>query len=120
MTKFKVLKYNQSFMAKLGVHSYDLNEPKNEFFRSPSAFCIVLILCVFSITSTGFYAYENIMRFEAALQGLFVLIAAFQCLGMFVAVGLKKRQVKDVQLKLQHMIDEGMFAMGSSLKLKAC
>lgn len=110
MTKFKVLKYNQIFMAKLGIHSYDLTVPKNEFFRSPAALCIVSILCIFSITSTGCYAFKNIEKFDTALQAIFVLIAGIQCLGMYVTVGLKKRQVKDVQLKLEHMVDEGMFS----------
>lgn len=109
IVKFKVLQYNQDFMAKLGLHSHRLNESTNEFFKSPAAFLILFTLGVFSITSTGVYAYKNIGHFEAALQGIFVAIAGIQCGGMYVSVGLKMDKIKDVQSKLQNMVDDGIF-----------
>lgn len=108
MSKFKVLQCNQSLMAKLGIHSYRLNVPTNEFLKSP-AFLILFILSVFSIASSAAFVYKNYCQFEAALQSIFVIIAGIQCGGMYLSVGLKMKEVKILQIELQNIVDEGIF-----------
>lgn len=102
---FKVLRYNQNLMAILGIYS---NETKNEFFKSPVAIFILFILSVFAITSTGIYAYKNIQQFDDALQAIYVSIAGIQCVGMYVTVGRKMREIKTLQFELQKIVDEGV------------
>lgn len=109
MAKFKVLEYNQSFMAKFGIHSYRLSDPTIEFFKSPAALLILFILSVFSIASTAMFGYTNFDHFEVALHGFFVMIAGIQCGGMYLSIGLKMRKVKILQIKLQQLIDGGIF-----------
>lgn len=107
MAKFKVLQYNQSFMEKLGIHSYRINVPTNEFLSS-SSFLILFILSVFSITSSAAYVFKNYWQFEAAMQSMFVIIAGIQCGGMYLSVGLKMKKVKILQIELQKIVDEGI------------
>lgn len=107
MARFNVLDYNQHFMAKIGIHSYRLTDPSNEFFKTPSAYLILLILSVFSISSSAAFVYKNTDHFEAALQAIFVIIAGVQCTGMYLSIGLKMEKVKKLQIELQKLVDDG-------------
>lgn len=109
ITKFKVLKYNQSLMAKLGIHSYRSNDPSNEFFRSPVIYVVSFILAAFSITSSLVFAYNNRSQFDATLEAIYIVIAALQAGGMYFSVGLKIKKVKILFKKLQTIVDEGEF-----------
>lgn len=113
MSKFSVLKYNQILMAKIGIHSFRITEPKNEFFKSFVACFILFILTAFSITSCAVFAYKNIAHFEPALEAIFVVIAGIQCAGMFLSVGLKMKNVKLLQIELQQIVDKGIFSCPS-------
>ncbi|XP_055304812.1 odorant receptor 67a-like [Sitodiplosis mosellana] len=107
MAKFKVLKHNQELMALLGIHSHRLTEPTNEFFKLPVTYLVLFILCTFSITSCAMFAYKNFSQFGAALEAIYIMIAGVQCGGMYLSVGLKMKQVKLLQQKLQEIVDEG-------------
>lgn len=107
MAQFNVLQYNQSFMAKIGIHSYRIAEPTNEFLQSPIAFFIPFVLIVCHVISSAVFISQNSQQFEAVLQAIFLMIAGIQSLGMYFSVGLKMKEVKILQLKLQQIVDEG-------------
>ena len=107
MAKFKVMKYNQSIMAKIGIHSHRITVPTNEFFKSPATFFFLIIFIVCHLTSSGVFVYRHFRQFEVASQAIFVLIAGFQSLGMYLSVGLNMKKVKALQLELQKIVDEG-------------
>lgn len=111
--KFKALKYNQVLMQWLGIHSHRLTEPTNAFFEKPIVYLVLFILIAFSITSSLVFAYTNMSQFGAALEACYIVIAGVQCGGMYLSVGLKMKQVKLLQQKLQEIVDEGTFLYSS-------
>lgn len=108
-SKFKVLGYNQAFMSRLGIHSQNLIEPSNEFFKSPVSYVILFVILVFVIISSAMYMFKNFTDFELAIQAFVVVIAGIQTGGMFISIGLKMKTVKMFHIKLQEFVDKGWF-----------
>lgn len=107
MAKFQVLKMNQAFMAWLGLYSYRLTEPINEFFYSKSTYYI-LIHMTFTLISSATYIFQTSSEVEVTLQLWLIIIGGIQCVGMFLSVGFKMKKVKAVHLKLQEVVDAGL------------
>lgn len=105
--KFKVLKFNQNFMARIGINSHHLTESKNEFFRSFAAYFILFNLIVLCIISSSVFAYQNLNHLELALLTTLVIVAGFQSSGMFLSVGLNMTTVKTLHLQLQNIVNNG-------------
>lgn len=109
MAKFKVHKYNQALMARLGIHSYNLTDPSNEFFKSFATFYHLFTAAMFFIISSGVFVYLHWPNLETVLEPLLVVMCGIQYVGMFLSVGLNMRKVKLLHLTLQHIVDEGSF-----------
>lgn len=107
MTKFRVLKYNQDFMARFGIHSHRLTEPVNEFFRSFASYFMLFHIGIFCIGASCAFVYKNINDLGLAFATCLVVVAGFQAGGMFLSVGLNMTTVKTLHLKLQNIVSEG-------------
>lgn len=94
--RIEVLKYNQIFMSWIGIYSYRLTEPTNEFIKSKIAFLFVTTV-----------SYTDVAEFQVVLVAVAVIIGAAQTGGAYTNVGLKMKQVKVLHLKLQEIVDEG-------------
>lgn len=107
MSKFKVLECNHKFMVWLGIHSYRLTEPTNEFLHAISSYCVFFSVFMFTIISSAVFAYKNFsLQFDAALEAVFIVIAGLQASGMFISVGVEMKAVKTLHLKLQEIVHE--------------
>lgn len=108
MVKFDVLKYNQAYMSWLGLHSYRVTEPINEFFPSIGSCYMVPLIGVAFVTSTVFVFKHYDTDVMASVGALKLFFSAFQCGGMFLGFGSKMIQVKALHLELQRLVDEGI------------
>lgn len=111
MVKFEVLKKSQSLMSLLGIYSYRLTEPTNEFFKSPIALHILVTLISTQMISSGLFVSKNLEQFTMAIDGLLVCIAGTQSSGMFFSIGLKMKKIKLLHLKLQDIVDAVVSSM---------
>lgn len=103
---FKVLKHNQSLMEFIGIHSYHLTEPTNDFFKSFGTYYILFsIVSVFLISSAYTAIFSS--EFQTGIQAWLLVIAGLQSGGMFLSIGLEMQRIKTLQLKLQAIVDEG-------------
>lgn len=115
---FKVLEYNQTCMARLGIHSQNLNDLSNEFFKSPIAYLILSITVLFTIISSVVYIFRNSSNFESSMQAFIVTIAGVQTGGMFISIGYKMKIIKNLHIKLQNFIDAGNCFLNISIFLR--
>lgn len=107
MAKFKVFKYNQAYLARLGVYSDAITEPTNEFFKSIAAYYILIVgMC--TITSSAVYVYANTDKFGDTLDPCSIVISGITCACMYLNIGLKMIKAKALHIKLQDIVDEGM------------
>lgn len=105
MVKFKVHKYNQAYMAALGIHSYKLNEPTIDLFRHFFPYYAFTVI-IFAITSSFMFLYENSHEVKDALESFKIVAGGFQSATCFFVVGFQLRKIKMLQLKLQEIVDE--------------
>lgn len=107
MTKFKVLKSNQTYMTYLGVYTKRLTEPINELHKSIFCYCLFVIMSI-SATGCATFIYRDPTNVKAALRATKTCCGIFQCTGMFIGVGCKMIKVKALHLRLQQIVDEGI------------
>lgn len=70
MKIFKPLKTIIPLMVRLGIHSYNLTEPKNEFFTSWAAYYIIFIANILMILSGSIFVYQNLSDFGTISEPL--------------------------------------------------
>lgn len=104
MEKFTVLQTNQTYMSCLGIHTPNLTERSNRYFKSFVAhwIWIDMILCVIACSWFIIKNKNDIKSLGAAK----LAVACIECTGMFVSIGLKMNQIKVFHLKLQKIVDE--------------
>lgn len=107
MPKFNVLQNNQSLMAKLGIYSYRLKEPTNEFYKSLSTYYMLICIVTCSIGSSVAYVIQNISQFSSVLETCKILIISVQYAGMFLNFGLQMKKIKALHLHLQGIVNKG-------------
>ena len=107
MAKFKVHKYNQAFMARMGIHSYNLTDPTNEFFKSFETYYHLFVVIAFFIIASSVYVYVNWPNLEVILEPTLVVMSGILYGGTYLSVGLNMRKVKLLHLTLQQIVDEG-------------
>lgn len=107
MANFKVLKNNQALMAWIGIHSYNLNEPKNEFVHSITAYYFLFALTIIAVGGSAVFTLEHWPQFDIISQPLLFVFGCSGCTGLILSVGLNMKSVKALHLKLQRIIDEG-------------
>lgn len=108
MGKFQVLENNQAYMAWLGIYSYKLTEPTNEFFKSIVALFFMFNSFVMIIISSILFIMKYISDIQGCLGAFKIAISGIQCGGMHLSVGLKMKKVKALHLKLQEIVDESI------------
>lgn len=109
--RFKVLLNNQAYMARLGIYSYDLNNPTNEeFFKHFMSYYILGAATICCISSAEFI-HQNLTEVKQSLNAFKIIISALQFGGMFLYVGLNLEKVKALHLKLQEIIDTGKYTL---------
>lgn len=113
MAKFEVLKLNRLLMLYAGIHSNNLHEPTNEFFRSKSAYYIVCNLIV-GLTANLLLMY-NSPDFSSMIRISYVALGTFQAFCLFVSVGIRLKDVKKLHLEMQAIIDEGKYQNDSRI-----
>lgn len=106
MSKFKVLKNNETFMTHLGIYSNRLTEPTNEFFKSFVAYYFLFNTFV-GIAASAAFALKYSCDLKPVLGAFKFAVGAWQFGGMFLGIGLKKMKVKSLHLELQRIVDEG-------------
>lgn len=110
---FKVLKYNEIFMAWVGVRAYRFTMQTNEFFTSVVPLYIIFMVIVFTTSSIVFFSLSW-PKFES--ETCIVFLCGFQILGMLLSFGSKMNTIKAVHLRLQEIVDEvGSFIYFSKL-----
>lgn len=107
MAKFKVLELNQRYMAYLGIHSHNLNNPINEFARSFAAYYFVFSIVLYGIIGSSVFIWKHWPKMEIVSEPIFITVAGSQLVGMFVCFGLKMKMVKSLHLNLQDLVDKG-------------
>lgn len=105
---YKVLDINKVLKARIGIFSHHLTDRTNDFFKSyPSYHVLFFVTCGF-ITSSTLFVCTHLTEFGLALQTACIVIAGYQCLGMFLGVGLKLHKVKEFHRTIQNIVDEGI------------
>lgn len=120
MAKFNVLESNQAYMAWLGIYSYHLTEPSNEFFKSIVACFFMFNSSVMIIGSSILFIIKYISEVQAVLGAFKIAISGIQCGGMHFSVGIKMKLVKALHLKLQQIVDEGIDLYHFHKSIKSC
>lgn len=99
MAKFKVLKYSQSLMARVGI-----TDSIKNFFNSIVFFGITFSFIVL-VTSSVTLLRTHPTEFEIVSQGLIQIIASVQFFGAFFYTGLNVNKIQALSLKLQEIVD---------------
>lgn len=105
MSKFKVLEYNQSVMARIGIHSHHLYTPTNDFFKTFVSLYILFTITFFIFGSIVFICI-NWPQYDIISEPCLIAVGCVQVGGMFLGIGLKMKKVKQLHLRLQEMMDE--------------
>lgn len=109
--KMKTLENNQFYMCLLGISSTRLTEPTNEFLQSINSYIILFGLAGLLFTCSIVSTIIHIDNIILALRTLVLIIGATQCIGSFVCIGLKMKEVKQIFLKVQHHVDNGILLL---------
>lgn len=107
MSKIHVLRNNQIYMSFLGLYSYNLEEPTNEFFRTFGSYYVVFTLLLCSYGCGAFVSKNWSVNVSGSLGAIKIGFAMIQSVGSFVNIGLNKRHIKAIHLELQQSVDEG-------------
>lgn len=109
MVKIKVLEDIRAYMVRIGLHSYNLTEPKNEFFRSFVAYYILLTSIFLLSVSSIVYMYNNFSSFDIISEPFMVILAGILVFSMFLSVGLNMKSIKTLQIELEAIVEGGKF-----------
>lgn len=111
MSKFKVLKNNQAYMAWLGIYSHDLLEPTNEFFKSFSSYYILIFMLI-ALWGSAVFIQENwSVQVKPTLGAIKISFTAAQVFSSFSSVGINMNKIKALHLGLQQIVDDGMYCI---------
>lgn len=108
MAKFKVLKVNQTYMSWLGLYSYSLTEPTNEFFKSIGSYYNLISMVALFVTSCVFIYKNYSTDITAAMNAIKVCVSTVQWVGIFIGLGLNMIKIKSLHCELQQVVDEGI------------
>lgn len=105
MVKFKVLKYHEYVLFKLGIfQNHFPQKPINGFLKSPIIYYNLFVSTTFIVSSTV-YAYQSDVEFKTLLRACLFTIGTIQATAMFVSFGLNSSKIQAVHLKLQELVD---------------
>lgn len=106
MVKFKVLKYNESILLKLGIvqHRFPKKMAITGFFKSPIVYYTLSLSVTFTV-SCALFVYQNLMDFNAALRASLFIVGTFQTTGMLISFHVNATNMREVHLKLQELAE---------------
>lgn len=116
MMTYRVLDINKVLKARIGIYTYRLTDPSYDFFKSYPSYHALFFLTMGFISSSALFVCTHLSQFGLALQTACIVIAGFQCLGMFLGVGLNMEKVKSFHRTLQEIVDEGNFIAAFSIE----
>lgn len=106
MMKFKVLKYHEIILLKLGVF------PIRGAFKAPIIYYSILISVSLDV-SLSLFVLQNTEQFDLVLRNSLFILGNSQALGMFICFYINASNVQAIHLKLQDIVDKstatGMF-----------
>lgn len=103
--QMKTLENNQFFMCLLGISSKRLTEPTNEFLKSINSYVILFGLAGLMFTCSFASTIIYIDNITLALRTVVLIIGSAQCLGSFICIGLKMKEVKQIFITIQEHVD---------------
>lgn len=106
MNKFRVLKRNQDLMAWLAINSHHLNEPKNEFFKSITAYYNTFFIYAFFGTHWA-VVYKMWPEINHIILPFSMSLAALMCGGVYFSIGFQMKKIKTLHIELQTIVNEG-------------
>lgn len=106
MVNFKVLEHNQKFLSWIGIDLHDLNEPKNTFFYSITAYYFLFTIITLTIMGSALYVFEYWPQFDIISQPIMFVFGGSSSIGLILSVGINMKSVKVLHLKLQTIVDE--------------
>lgn len=108
MLKFKVLKFNENILVRLGIFSNRFPiKPIDAFLKSLQTYDMILIAVLF-ITSSALFVYQNLAHFNDTLRTCSIIFETLQAFGMYMCFGCKSTKIHAVHLKLQELVDKSM------------
>lgn len=110
MEKFKVFKYNQSVMARIGIYPYDIKKSTRKFFNS-FAFYYFLISLTIPVMSGAVLILQKLPDFKSIIRDILMIIGSIQSFAVYYFIGLKINKIKALDLNLQETVDDGMFKL---------
>lgn len=110
MSRFKVLEYNEAFMAKLGIYSPGSMTATKSSFKSLTV-AIIISIVVMGVSSSALCIYENWSDLELVLNALTTLVGPIQYGGILINLALNAGRIPILQGKLQEIVDEGKLSI---------
>lgn len=107
-TTFKVLEYNQMIMARIGIHSHNLDDPSNEFYTNFISYYFLFVI-IFLIFGSIVFVCINWPQYNVISDPCLIAVGCMQVGGMFLGFGLKMKTVKQLHLELQEFVDAGTY-----------
>lgn len=104
MENFQVLDISKVLNNRIGLFTYRLCDPKNNFFTSLGCLNVLFSLTSFHVISSSMFMLKNVSQYLAT--SLYV-IAGLQDIGMLVSVGLNMKKLKELHRLLQGIVAEG-------------
>lgn len=118
MTKLHVFKSNQAIMTRLGLYSYNLTDPRNEFFHSFISYYLLCQMGIFTVTGSFAFVFINWPQLDVVAQPFAIAFGASVCFCTYLCTGLKMKTIKLLHLKLQEMVDKGNFFLYKNYSIK--
>lgn len=106
MKKFNILQSNHLLMTPFGLYSDRLTEPTNEFFKSIGAYFVLTATMLTVIASI--IGITKSVDYRFILDAILIVIAMTASFFVFLTAGMKMKEIKELHLRLQSVIDTGM------------
>lgn len=107
MAKFKVLKKNEAFLNRIGIHLDGSANPTNKFLAFLTGHYILIIMFI-GILICGARIYLYPTDIKSVLGALKICIAVIQCGGTFFGIRMKVIETKALQSELQQFVNTGI------------
>lgn len=117
MATFKVLKYHENILLRLGI--FQEQKSTNGFFTSPIIHCVLFSSVTF-IVSSSMYVYQNSVDFNKTLHVALFTIGMTQSMGMFISFGFNATKIHAVHCELQELVKKSQNKGKMEFLLKVC
>lgn len=98
-------------MVRFGVHSYNLSDPRNGFFKSFGCYYMFINAFLWMTISSAIFVYKHIADFEQVSEPCLVIFGGFQMGSMFFSLGLSGAKIKALHIELQNLIDQSIWIL---------